>query len=115
MRDACRGRLQVSRHGAGMSALPMPPSVIHKFSLDIRSGTQTLPLSEGAQVIFVGGQAPSDGTVQLWVRRYHSTGVIPGERRFEIYGTGQPIPGKREYVGSVIDGPFVWHVMEVRA
>ena len=32
----------------------------------------------------------------------------------EIYGTGHVVPEAREHIGSVIDGPFVWHVYMVQ-
>lgn len=35
----------------------------------------------------------------------------PTERvQLEIYGTGHPIPDGRTFIGSWLDGPFVWHL-----
>ena len=97
----------------------MPPSVIHKFDLAITDGAQFLPLSPGAQPLFVAVQQPGSGTIQLWARRIVDAQGRPpfaGKgRAFEVCGTGQPIAGKREYVGSVMDGQFVWHIMEIVA
>lgn len=29
---------------------------------------------------------------------------------FDVYGTGWDVPDTSTYVGSVFDGPYVWHV-----
>ena len=35
------------------------------------------------------------------------------ERRFIIRGTGHPIPLDATHIGTVLHGPFVWHLFEV--
>lgn len=39
-------------------------------------------------------------------------------RTFEVYGTGHMIKAElgkaRAYVGTVFEGPFVWHIYEVK-
>jgi hypothetical protein len=37
----------------------------------------------------------------------------PVDRRFKVIGTGREIPGHARYLGTVDDGPFVWHGFEV--
>jgi hypothetical protein len=41
--------------------------------------------------------------------------VLSVTRRFEIFGTGHPLPAEDEccYVGTTQDGPFVWHLFEL--
>lgn len=34
-------------------------------------------------------------------------------RKFRIHGTGSPISDDRKFIGTVFDGPFVWHVFEL--
>lgn len=35
------------------------------------------------------------------------------ERRFIVYGTGQEVQGRsKNYIGSAVCGPYVWHVYE---
>jgi hypothetical protein len=33
-------------------------------------------------------------------------------RAFQVVGTGQPIPDRARYWGSVVKGPLVWHLIE---
>ncbi len=49
------------------------------------------------------------GVVEFWA--LHSGGPqVP--RSFRVFGTGQPLPGGVKHVGTVLDGPLVWHLME---
>jgi hypothetical protein len=32
---------------------------------------------------------------------------------YQVFGTGHPIPAGAEYVATVADPPFIWHVFEV--
>jgi hypothetical protein len=94
-------------------------SSVHKFNVAISDTPTTLPLSPSAQVVHVAAQAPAfERTLQLWaVTLIDAQGRPPfsgAGRRFEVYGTGQPIPGNRHHVGSVLVDGFVWHVFEDR-
>lgn len=39
----------------------------------------------------------------------------PKTRIFEVFGTGHTVPEEAEHVCSVIDGPFVWHIYELKS
>lgn len=34
------------------------------------------------------------------------------QRVFKVYGTGHKITSSAPYLGTVFDGPFVWHIYE---
>lgn len=89
-------------------------SVIYKYQLDL-SKTVSHEMPEGAEILTVGLQQHE---IILWARvalerRGHEG---PKETRtFRIYGTGHPIQDETEveYIGTLYDGPFVWHVFEI--
>jgi hypothetical protein len=36
-------------------------------------------------------------------------------RAFEVIGTGHPFDDtNKEYIGTYLDGPFVWHLFEIK-
>lgn len=85
----------------------MNPTTIHKYPIGITS-RQTVEMPENAKILCVQMQ---DETPTLWAA------VIPAairERRtIEIFGTGHPIDeAEREYIGTVQDESYVWHVFE---
>ena len=82
--------------------------VIYKYPLQLRK-EQKLPLPQAANVINVGVQ---DGTITLWAMV--DTDAPSEEITIRIYGTGQEIdPNLVLYpLGTVFDGPYVWHVFE---
>jgi len=64
-----------------------------------------LPLS--AKVLHFGMQ---EDDFVIWVDT--DTEAPTKQRRFFVVGTGHPIPGRATYCGTVMDGPFVWHLFE---
>ena len=87
-------------------------TTIWKYDLDV-TDIQKVSMPMGAMPLHVAIQNPNSGverTIQLWAA------VDPArpkeDRLFAVVGTGNPAPepDDAEYVGSVIDGPFVWHV-----
>ncbi len=81
----------------------------YRFSI---SGIETFSMPEGARVVFVGMQGRC---INLWalVQPLMNWNTEAVERTFVIRGTGHNIEDNLEYVGSTIDGEFVWHVFEV--
>ncbi len=62
-----------------------------------------------ARVVFFsvqGGQPTFWMEFQLGVQNTH-------KRQFQIFGTGHDIPDHARYIGTTLDGPFVWHLYEV--
>lgn len=85
--------------------------VIWKYVLEI-TDRQTLVMPAGAELLSVANQ---NGRLCLWALADPSKEKVP--RCIEIVGTGNPIPTNpeeiRKFVGTVIIGPFVWHVFEI--
>ncbi|KAA0117846.1 hypothetical protein CIW48_26955 [Methylobacterium sp. P1-11] len=59
------------------------------------------------KALFFGLQ---DHQARVWMK------IKPGhpevERRIQVVGTGHDIPENWRYVGSVQDGPYVWHCFQ---
>ena len=86
------------------------PNVVWKFPLRLSGGAaQPIEMPAGATVVLVAMQ---DDDPTLWVR---CDPRAPRTRReFRVVGTGHTFDGDLHHVGSCIDGPFVWHVLEGR-
>lgn len=54
-------------------------------------------------------------TVQGWpdLVPLGSNGSV-GSQELQVFGTGQVVPDDAEHVGSVLDGPFVWHLYRLQ-
>lgn len=91
-----------SKHGENMK-------IIYKYPIVITQD-QTVLVPRGAKFLSVMDQ---NGALCLW---FEVETVNPVEARaIEVHGTGNPINdtcGKRIHIGSVIQGPCVWHVFE---
>lgn len=60
-------------------------------------------------VLLIGCQDDQEhGVVQVWTDEASAEAVKL--RPVRVYGTGHPVPEFAEAIGSVITGPFVWHV-----
>lgn len=82
----------------------------YKISNDTSMQTTT-PMREGALIRAVGMQ---DNAVHVWAEVPYDVGgerLVP--RTFLVVPTGGDIPDPGNYVGTVFEGPFVWHVYEV--
>jgi hypothetical protein len=84
--------------------------VIWKFQLD-RVDSQQISMPKEAQVLSVAMQ---HGNICIWATV--SPDAPNEDRVFEIRGTGNPLPADfyedRIFIGTVFDGPYVWHVFE---
>lgn len=84
--------------------------VVYKYPLD-PGETTTLTLPKWAKVVDVAMQGSS---ITLWVQHQQPFEGQPTETRvFQVFGTGHQIPDFAGHVGTVHDGPFVWHVYQV--
>lgn len=83
---------------------------IWKVTLDI-SASRRGNVPGYAGVAHVARIGP--GEVALWV--HVDTDEPERAVMFRAYGTGHAIPDDAKHVGTVLDGPFVWHVCEVTA
>lgn len=78
---------------------------IWKYNVRVSDNTQILTMPAPARVLHVGCQQP--GVVAVWAE------VTPGSstevsRAFHVHGTGHGVRGV--YVGTALDGEFVWHL-----
>ena len=46
-----------------------------------------------------------------WPRSDHTAGT----QQVQVVGTGHPVPDEWRWLASMVDGPLVWHLYEVRA
>ena len=79
---------------------------IYKYALSpCKITTHNIP--EGGIIRHIGKHHTD---ISMWVE---VTTPAPEERRtFTLFGTGHEIPEEWGYIGTVFDGPFVWHVHE---
>ena len=90
---------------------------VYKYVLD-NGPILSLDLPAKAIPVFFTTQQQRDLQYRLclWIER--ETAVPPDQlvkRAFQIFGTGHFIPDSAKYIGSCLDGPFVWHCYEVPA
>jgi len=84
---------------------------IHKYILQI-DGIIVIDMPIGSKILDVQNQ---DNRICMWV--IVNTELETEERVFQIIGTGHQLLGRTEkkYIGTVQQGPFVWHVFELGA
>ena len=82
-------------------------SVIYKFPLRV-TDEQTINMPTGAKILSVQFQ---NDQLCVWARIDNE--YFKSKRTFLIVGTGHRFPDDgRQYIGTVQQGPFVWHVFE---
>jgi hypothetical protein len=85
--------------------------VIHKYPLS--SPWQAINMPRMAQIIAVQTQRSN---ICLWAMFDAADAEQLEERVFAIHGTGRiEIEARETYVGTVQQGPYAWHVFEVKA
>jgi hypothetical protein len=83
------------------------------FKYLISSGTSMqvdVLMCEGAVIRAVGMQ---DDAIHAWAETPVDGDPFTVTRTFRVIGTGWPVPDPGTYLGTVFDGPYVWHVYEV--
>lgn len=87
-----------------MSAL-----TIWKFPV-LPTGTCEIDVPEPGQIVHVD-RDPATGLMAFWA--IVDPGCAKHSRRFQIAGTGYPLPGEATHRGSYVVGEFVWHLVEI--
>ncbi len=82
---------------------------IWKFPIARGEDGSIIEVPVSAKFAFVG-IGPDSGSVAVWVDLHTDSPRV--ERRLRVYGTGWSIASGATYIGSAIDGPFVWHLFE---
>jgi hypothetical protein len=81
---------------------------IYKYPLSFPTHIVYLP--EGCRIVKLAEQ---DGAMYIWA--IVDTGGLSIARRFTFVGTGHPLPvGEYEYIDTIFQGPFVWHLFVSR-
>lgn len=87
-------------------------SVIYRYSLVIGQ-TTALDMPAGAQALSVAIK-PGHDDVSLWALVTRGGFLQTELRSFSVVGTGWDFdPAGHEFVGTALQGGFVWHVFEV--
>lgn len=94
-------------------------TTIWKFPLAFTVGNGDPPcdvqMPVGAEIVRLGMQGLTHGqarlTPTLWA--LCDDEVAQEQRRFQVVGTGHPLPDGAAYIGSWDAAPFVWHVVEL--
>lgn len=79
--------------------------VIYKYPIDITS-QQFIEMPKGAKLLHVA----LDGWGKPCIWAQVDTDQPKVKRMFFIYGTGAPMRHHENYVGTFVEGKFVWHV-----
>lgn len=83
--------------------------VIYKYALEIKDGEQEFVLPEDFVVLDAQIQ---EGQLYMWL--VHDTTNVKYAYKFVVLGTGQPFTYQSlVHVGTVQQGPFVWHVFYI--
>ncbi len=82
---------------------------IWKFPLEVTQSPQILLIPKGAKLLFIAMQ---EGKICLWMELEQS--AEKERRKFIVVGTGWELPPDRNYCGTVLVDPYVWHVFENR-
>jgi hypothetical protein len=91
------------------------PQTIHKYLLqfDHEINQTNLLLPVGAEVLCFDYQREEP---YLWIRHVQNPtqpSVAKETRTFQIVGTGWEFPLPKQHIGTVQQGPYVWHCFEV--
>lgn len=82
--------------------------IVFKYKLQV-CRSQTLELPVGAELLHVDVQ---HGEICLWAKV--DAWAKRENRIFCVAGTGHELPdGELKHVGTVMCGPYVWHVFEM--
>lgn len=80
-----------------------------KYRISAGQEQTTVAMRSPSTIRAISVQRPRE--ICLWAEGRAESPVTM--RTFEVVPTGGDIPDPGSYVGTVFDGPFVWHVYEV--
>jgi hypothetical protein len=67
-------------------------------------------MREGATIRAVGVQGHA---IYVWAETPVQADPLTITRTFRVVATGDDLPGVGNYIGTVFEGPYVWHIYEV--
>ena len=83
--------------------------IIYKYQLTLVE-SQYVTMPEGADVLSTGLQ---NGIITIWAKVNPNNPSIA--YAFYIVGTGGEVPNNTEFIGTVMQDRFVWHVFQERS
>lgn len=78
---------------------------VYKYEFAVANEVD-VEMPSGAEVVAVGSQDTNH--ICLWA--IVDTDKPVTTRKFQVCGTGHPLDSVGPYIGTVFDGPYVWHV-----
>jgi len=88
---------------------------IWKYQIDLNSGSAYAVILVPPQRVFRAAAMQGSGIIALWFEVDNDAVYQAEELNLHVYGTGHVILPTHFYLGTVFDGPFVWHVYEGRS
>lgn len=91
-----------------------------RYELAINDEPQELPagkilhLTEYRKKNITGERQRIEVWVEITLDGPDFTGSITNTQHVQVIGTGHPIPDGSEHLASCLDGPFVWHLYQVK-
>lgn len=85
---------------------------IYKYPLSLAGGEVKMP--DNAMILSVAVQG--EESLYIWAEVDTAEEIVT--RTFAVYGTGWPLTSKfndtpHHFIGTVICGPYVWHIYEL--
>lgn len=87
---------------------------IYKHAVRLHPPVSEIALDEDAEVLHVGMQYDTqylEDVVIFWA--VHDDERPVTFRRFQVVGTGHPLPEGAQHRGTAMAPPFVWHLVEL--
>jgi hypothetical protein len=82
-------------------------TMTNKGNVDLGQADQIFDIPGLLRPLHVGMQ---NGNVTLWVAVEESKSFFPYKLSVRLIGTGRNTPDDYIYLGTVMDGEYVWHV-----
>lgn len=87
---------------------------IYKYAVRIEDTPTDYLLDEGVEILSVGLQYDPAWLEDVIVFYAYCEDFAPTKpRRFRVVGTGHQLPEGAVHRGTIVDGRFVWHLLEV--
>lgn len=82
---------------------------VWKYQLPV-DDTSVFTMPSGARVLPYIESYLGHAVLTIWVEV--DTDQPPAHRMLAVHGTGHPIHEDEEYIGTVRDGQFMWHIYD---
>lgn len=90
-----------------------PKSKIYKYTLPVKGGYQEVELPQYAHIVAVEAHPEVGNVINFWAQFDEEDEANKETHTFLTVGTGQRFSNAYHH-GTVLDGHYVWHLLEVR-